>query len=119
MQYVLRYTLTLNADVAVYVSHAVKNSTLINFNTIYKMQQILWETADNEISVQKCDVYLATALKKVNNRSILNIPFCFGAWWDFPTKIVLLVWCSIYIKGYCFLKLNCNDKIFVYFLPFD
>ena len=40
------------------------------------MQQILWETADNEISVQKCDVYLATALKKVNNRSILYIPCC-------------------------------------------
>ena len=65
------------------ISHAVKNNTLITFNTIYKMQQILWETADNEISVQKCDVYLATALKKVNNRSILNIPFCIGAWWDF------------------------------------
>ena len=41
----------------VYVSHAVKNNTLITFNTIYKVQQILWETADNEISVQKCDVY--------------------------------------------------------------
>jgi hypothetical protein len=62
--------------VAVCVSHAVKNNTLITFNTIYKMQQILWETADNEISVQKCDVYLATALKKVNNRSILYIPCC-------------------------------------------
>ena len=39
-------------------------------------QQLLWETADNEISVQKCDVYLATALKKVNNRSIFYIPCC-------------------------------------------
>ena len=74
------------------------------------MQQILWETADNEISVQKCDVYLATALKKVNNRSILYIPFCFVAGGIFPTKIVLLVLCSIYIKSTssCFFKLNSN-----------
>ena len=49
-------------------------------------QQLLWETADNEISVQKCDVYLATALKKVNNRSIFYIPCCCCCytyvWWD-------------------------------------
>ena len=67
------------------------------------MQQILWETADNEISVQKCDVYLATALKKVNNRSILYIPCCKVMVGFLQEKIGSLVLYFIYIEIIAFI----------------
>ena len=59
----IMYFLTLHVVVCLWIGFSRgENNALITFNTIYKMQQILWETADNEILVQKCDVYLATAL---------------------------------------------------------